>query len=108
MKINTKVFNKMNFIRNYRTSAKRDLILKPELKEVLSGSMIGDLYAERKNDNCNTRIQFHQSSINKLYIDHLFDLFKDYCGSKPILNTYFDSRPNKNKEYSSIKFATLS
>lgn len=39
---------------------------------------------------------------------HLYSLFKIYCGSKPITLSRFDDRPNKMKEYSSIKFQTLS
>jgi hypothetical protein len=31
-----------------------------------------------------------------------------YCGSAPIYLSYFDSRPNKNKEYKAIKFQTYS
>ena len=40
--------------------------------------MLGDIHAERKNANSNTRIQFKQSIKNKAYIDHLYFLFKNY------------------------------
>jgi hypothetical protein len=70
--------------------------------------MLGDLTVEKPNLNCNARIQFKQSIINKEYIEHLYELFQEFCGSKPLVMSKFDNRPNKNKEYSAIKFQTLS
>jgi LAGLIDADG DNA endonuclease family len=96
--------NKHILIRLYRTSAKSHLNLTSELEEILYGLMLGDIHAERKNANSNTRIQFKQSIKNKAYIDHLYSLFQIYCGSAPKTNSSFDSRPNKNKNYTSIKF----
>lgn len=95
-------------VRLYRTSAKNHLILTSELEEILYGLILGDIHAERRNVNSNTRIQFKQSIKNKAYIDHLYSLFQNYCGSEPKINSSFDSRPNKNKIYSSIKFWSLS
>jgi|SRR5690554_263344 len=91
-----------------RTSAKAHLTLSPELKEVIVGSMLGDLSSERPNSKCNTRMQFKQSMINREYLLHLYSLFSDYCGSSPLSMSKFDSRPNKMKEYHAIKFQTLS
>jgi hypothetical protein len=96
------------FVRFYRVSAKSHLELSSELTEVLIGLMLGDLHAEKKNLNSNTRLQFKQSTKNKDYIFHLYDLFNKFCGSEPKVTSWFDSRPNKNKEYSSIKFSTFS
>lgn len=70
--------------------------------------MLGDLTAEKPGINSNTRLQFKQSLKNRIYIEHLYSLFQEFCGSKPIIMSKFDSRPNKLKEYSSIKFQTLS
>lgn len=97
-----------NFIRQYRTSSKAHLILSKELQEILFGLMLGDIHAERRNSNGNTRIQFKQSSKNLIYIQHLFSLFKEYCGSEPKESSWFDNRPNKNKVYSSLRFWTYS
>jgi|SRR2546423_7596880 len=96
------------FSRFYRVSAKSHLELPSDLSEILFGLICGDLHAERKNLNSNTRLQFKQSTKNKEYIDHLYVLFEKFCGSKPKITSWFDSRPNKNKEYSSIKFSTYS
>lgn len=92
----------------YRTSSKAHLMVPTELDEIIVGSMLGDLTAEKPGIKSNTRLQFKQSLKNKLYIEHLFLLFQEFCGSKPLKMNYFDSRPNKMKEYSSIKFQTLS
>jgi hypothetical protein len=100
--------NKQIIYKLYRTSAKAHLELKPELEEIIIGTMLGDLTAEKPNMKSNTRLQFKQSIKNEPYSYHLFTLFKDYCGSEPIIMSKFDSRPNKMKEYSSIKFQTLS
>lgn len=70
--------------------------------------MLGDLFAEKRYYKSNTRLQFKQSNKNKDYIDHLYDLFKEYCGSKPKISNSYDIRPSKNKVYSSIKFTTFS
>ncbi len=94
--------------RCYRTCVKAHLKITPELDEIIIGSLLGDLSCERRNKNSNTRLQFKQSTINELYVNHLYSLFKSYCGSKPITLSRFDDRPNKMKEYSSIKFQTLS
>lgn len=96
------------FIRFYRTSSKKHLQLSDLLEEVIIGSLLGDLTAERKSIKNNTRLQFKQSIKNKDYILHLYDLFKDYCGTGPIELSKFDSRPNKQKAYKAIKFQTYS
>jgi len=97
-----------NISRGYRTSKKVNLIVSNDLHEIIIGSLLGDLTAEKPNDKCNTRLQFKQSFINKEYIYHLYSLFKEYCGTKPLNMSKFDSRVNKNKIYYAIKFQTLS
>jgi hypothetical protein len=95
-------------VRFYRTSKKAHLELSNDLDEIIIGSMLGDLSAEKPGVKSNTRLQFKQSIKNKLYIEHLYLLFQEFCGSKPLVMSSFDNRPNKMKEYSSIKFQTLS
>jgi len=89
-------------------SAKAHMVVTPALREIIIGSMLGDLSAEQPSSKHNTRLQFKQSVKNEIYIKHIYELFRDYCGSKPIILSNFDSRPNKLKEYSAIKFQTLS
>lgn len=94
--------------RFYRVSAKVNMVKTPVLHEILVGSMLGDLTAEKNSIRSNTRLHFKQSTINRDYIEHLYSLFQDYCGSPPITMSKFDSRPDKMKEYGAINFVTLS
>jgi len=96
------------FSRFYRVSAKVNMVLTPVLQDIIIGSMIGDLTAERRNIRSNTSLHFKQSIINRLYVEHLYSLFQDYCGSPPKTLSRFDNRPDKMKEYGAIKFVTLS
>jgi LAGLIDADG DNA endonuclease family len=91
----------------YKISSKNSFYLSPLQHEIIIGSMLGDLTAEKRNINSNTRLHFKQSLKNKEYIYHLYDIFKDFCGSTPNVMSKFDYRPNKMKEYKSIKFQTL-
>ncbi|KAG0122867.1 LAGLIDADG homing endonuclease type 2 [Tuber indicum] len=72
------------FARLYRISAKTHLTLPFNLHEIIIGSMLGDLSAEKPNKNCNTRLQFNQSIINKEYIYHLYQLFEELCNRPPL------------------------
>jgi hypothetical protein len=87
---------------------KLNLKLTLEQIEIINGSMLGDLHAERRNNNCNTRLQFRYSKINAEYVNHLYSIFKEFTGSSPIDLSYFDNRENKQKTYNSLKFQTFS
>src|SRR5579871_717545 len=87
---------------------KLNLKLTLEQIEIINGSMLGDLHAERRNKNCNTRLQFRYSSINAEYVNYLYSIFNNLTGSPPISLSYFDERENKQKTYNSLKFQTLS
>lgn len=102
--------NKFNviFSRFYRKSKKYHLNITSELEEIIIGLALGDLHIEKLSFKSNARLQFHQSNKNKEYINHLYNLFEEYCGSSPKVFSSFDSRINKNKVYSSIKFSTYS
>ena len=106
-KINT---TKINIIQNikqerfYRKSTKSYLILNNELEEIIIGLLLGDLFAEKRNPNSNTRLQFKQSNKNKDYIDHLYLLFKEYCNSEPKVNSSIEKRRGKEELNVSIKF----
>ena len=108
MQIKNILFSACFLIRNYRTSTKNSLKLTKDLDEVIIGCMLGDLSAEKPSSRHNTRLQFKQSVIHQAYIDHLWSLFKTYCGSKPLNLSRFDDRPGKLKTYWAIKFQTLS
>jgi LAGLIDADG DNA endonuclease family len=77
--------NLLYSVREYRKSAKYYLTLNIELKEIIIGLLLGDLFAEKRNINSNTRLQFKQSVKNKTYINHLYSLppglFEVYCST---------------------------
>jgi LAGLIDADG DNA endonuclease family. len=100
--------NNFMFVRYYRKFTKYDLELNADLIEIIIGLMLGDLFAEKRNPNSNTRLQFKQSIKNKEYIEHLYSLFKDYCHSEPKVTSSVDNRPGKKELNISIKFWTQS
>ena len=113
----------LKLVRFYRKSAKYNLELSTDLKEIIIGLMLGDLFAEKINPNSNTRLQFKQSITlaafvkvmialraieNKDYINHLYSIFKEYCNSEPKETNSVDKRPGKKEFNVSIKFWTQS
>ena len=98
----------LKLVRFYRKSAKYNLELSTDLKEIIIGLMLGDLFAEKINPNSNTRLQFKQSIKNKVYIDYLYNIFKEYCNSEPKETSSVDKRPGKKEFNVSIKFWTQS
>lgn len=95
------------FIRTYRISRKSYLKRPYDLNEVIIGTLLGDSSIEKPNTNFSARIEFIQSLKNSIYIDHLYSLFKDYCGVRPTIKTGITLKSQPNKEYKSIRFRTL-
>ncbi len=97
-------------IRMYRraTNLQKELQVSKIQDEIIIGTMLGDCSIEKARPLSNARLQFKQSTKNKLYIEHLFDIFKDFCGTEPKIMSKFDSRANRNKIYEAIKFQTFS
>jgi len=61
-------FNK-NFFRLYRKSAKFNLELSKDLREIIIGLMMGDLFAEKRNSNSNTRFKMLQlDRVSRLFV----------------------------------------
>lgn len=95
--------------RFYRTSSKAGLRLTQRLHEILIGSMLGDLFAEKPSSKHNTRLMFKQSVVNSDYIYHFFDLICLYCGSVPVQVSANSKLPHLiGKDYFALKFNTLS
>jgi hypothetical protein len=75
--------------------------LPQELKEIIIGLALGDLYIRRRYvDTC---LCFKQSAKNKEYILHLYSLFKKYCSMVP---RSYEQKLN-GKIYECIVFDTL-
>nr|QWC53687.1 LAGLIDADG homing endonuclease [Rhizoctonia solani] len=96
--------NKPCHLNKQQKSDKKALLVTQELKEILIGLLLGDLYAQKQKASINARLQFKQSTIHKDYLLHLHDLFKEYCGSNP--KTSFISL--KEKIHGSMRFYTYS
>ena len=67
-------------------------------KEIFIGLMLGDGHLEQMS-KVTYRLKIEQSAEKKEYIDHLYDLFKDFCSSEPLLKV----KPNGNR---SLMFQT--
>jgi len=81
--------------------------LSEDLKSILVGLLLGDLYAQKRTIVGNTCLLFEQGFVHKDYIYHLFELFGLYCRSVPkITNRPPDKRTGK--VYSSVRFNTYS
>ena len=85
------IFNNSFSTENYkRTKGPKTPILSDLTsfqKEVIYGSMLGDLHAERYSLNGNTRLRFFMSVKNKEYMYHLYDIFKTYIKTPPKIVT---------------------
>ncbi len=95
---------KYSFIRGYRTTP--DKSLTPFQDQVLIGLILGDVFVQQKKPNHSSYLQFKQSFINKDYVDHLYEIFNEFCNGKVKVETYLDKR--NNKEYTSARFNTRS
>jgi hypothetical protein len=64
------------------TNAQKDSFsVSPDIYNIIIGNLLGDLHINKQRNNA--RLMFKQGSINEAYILHLYDLFKDYCGTGP-------------------------
>lgn len=75
-------------------------------KEVLFGVILGDAHLETQNNRITYRVKFEQSIKHKAYIEHLYDVFKNYVKTSPQLKlvTYKNNQTKSTK----IRFATIS
>lgn len=78
-----------------------------DLKEILTGLLLGDLHAERPYRNGNTRLKFVQGQIHEPYALYLFGFFKGFCSTEPKIIKHKPSTQT-DKIYSSIRFQTYS
>ena len=79
--------------------------LSDELKQILVGLLLGDLYAIKRYTNA--RLRFKQGIVHKDYLMHLYEIFSDYCSTAPKIN---NPAPDKRTGtvYKGIYFNTKS
>jgi LAGLIDADG DNA endonuclease family len=82
-------------------------VLPDKLKNILLGLYLGDLHSQKRYPNSDVTLHFEQGQVHEAYLLHLYELFKDYCGTGPKSST---RKPDQrtNKSYSRIYFATRS
>jgi hypothetical protein len=92
--------------KNYITKAERaQFTLSSDLKDILIGLLLGDLYNHKQKTSINARLEFTQGIVHKEYIQHLYELFSSYCGMVPKITS---RSPDKRtgKIYSAVGFKT--
>jgi hypothetical protein len=75
------------------------------LKQVLVGTIIGDVYMRRFSKKANVRIIFRQGSIHASYLIHLYCLFQEFVLSPHSVSTITDKITGKIRY--NLSFATL-
>ena len=74
-------------------------------KEIIFGVILGDAHFETQNNKITYRVKFEQSLKHKPYIDHLYEIFKDYVLTPP--KSRIITYKNKNTSIN-VRFATVS
>jgi hypothetical protein len=94
-------------VRRLTKIERSQITLSGDLKNIIVGLLMGDLNAQRLTKNSNALLKFEQGLINKDYLFHLYDLFKSYCLTAPIIS---DRLPDKRtgKIYTRVLFNTMS
>ena len=88
------------------TKEERSLFsLSDDLKAILVGLLLGDLYARKQKRNVNARLCFEQGLVHETYLFHLYDLFKSYCQSAPKTASRLPDK-RTGKIYSRVTFTT--
>jgi LAGLIDADG DNA endonuclease family len=75
------------------------------LKQVLIGTILGDVHMRRFSEKANVRIIFRQGSINESYLLHLNSLYQDFVLTPPSVSKIYE--PKTGKIRYNLSFATL-
>lgn len=68
---------------NSNQKDKKTLTLTKNQREILVGVILGDAHLETQNNGQTYRVKFAQSVAHKPYLDHLYDIFKDWVLTPP-------------------------
>jgi len=77
---------------------KKNLYLTNIEKEILIGSILGDLYLQ-KTSIYNYRLRFEQGEIHKDYIFHIYEIFNKFILKEPTKIERINKLGNKNITY---------
>lgn len=95
----------MNYIRNLRGNAlkkyKEELKLTPDQRSIIVGTLLGDATMRLSGGRPVYSIKFEQGIQHKQYVEHLFEVFEAFCGTRPK-----DRFVDKQKTRKSVSFTT--
>jgi hypothetical protein len=80
--------------------------LDSKLKQILIGTILGDVYMRRFSEKANVRVTFRQGSIHASYLLHLHSLFQEFVLAPPLISTVTDKNTGKIRH--NLSFSTLS
>ena len=93
--------------KSYSTRAERlQFSLPQNLKDILVGLALGDLFINKQKKGVNVRLEFTQGLLHIEYIQHLFELFIDYCGMGPQTPSVSPDK-RTGKIYGVVRFTTF-
>lgn len=82
--------------------AKKTFDLTKYQRQVIVGTLLGDAHAETQNNAISFRLKFEQSHAHRFYLFHLYEIFKNCCGSEPY------QKANKNWAFSTFSSVNFS
>ena len=62
---------------------KESFSLSQELKDILIGLSLGDLYINKRTTCLNPNLMFRQGVVHSEYLLHLYSLFQNFCSQGP-------------------------
>jgi hypothetical protein len=108
IKLNLKIkkLNKIKLRKKLTKLEQNSFTLTNNLKKLIVGSALGDLLIRKLPRGKIAHLRFRQGLIHESYLNHLYDLFQDYCNSGPKKQEHLNK--NTNKSSSTLYFQTYS
>lgn len=87
---------------------RKNLKLNKLQREILPGILLGDAHLSTQNNGKTYRLHIYQSVKHEKYVLHLYEIFKEWCVSKPtIIQTTYKNGLCKDKTHTMISFKTV-
>ncbi len=88
---------------------KKNLKLNLLQKKILPGILLGDAHLSTQDNGETYSLHIYQSEKHKKYVFHLYEIFKEWCLSKPkTIERTYKSGVQKRKKATMISFKTMS
>ena len=82
--------------------------LPTEVKEILTGILLGDGHISRRSSTANSRLLYAQTAVtHKEYFDHVFNIFLPFCVNAYVPQSKIVRDNRTKKTYSAISFTTM-